>query len=63
MNSKLWLRGVLILIVLALAIPAAWAQKVTNTGPKYDQANEVKIKGVVEDIRKRQALLPELSWR
>lgn len=26
-------------------------QKVANTGPKYDTANEVKIKGVVEDIR------------
>jgi len=27
------------------------AQKVKYTGPKYDVANEVKVKGVVEEVR------------
>ncbi|HKD85589.1 MAG TPA: hypothetical protein VKB58_12635 [Terriglobales bacterium] len=27
------------------------AQKVKDTGPKYDTANEIKVKGVVEEIR------------
>ena len=39
------------LLVLVVATQAAITQKVANTGPKYDIANEVKIKGVVEDIR------------
>jgi hypothetical protein len=44
--------------VLTLATQAAFAQKVVNTGPKtvntgpkYDVASEVKVKGVIEDIR------------
>ena len=37
--------------LLVVATQAAITQKVANTGPKYDIANEVKIKGVVEDIR------------
>jgi len=40
-------------LVLALAIPAALAQKTTDTPvlPKYDPAKEVKIKGVIEDVK------------
>jgi hypothetical protein len=39
------------LAALALTAQAASTPKAANTGPKYDAANEVKIKGVVEDIR------------
>ena len=34
-----------------LLISAAWAQTASKTGPKYDVKNEVKIKGVVEEVR------------
>ena len=37
--------------VAGLLLSAAWAQTVSKTGPKYDTKNEVKIKGVVEEIR------------
>ncbi len=37
--------------LLFLSMHAAGTQKTANTGPKYDSANEIKIKGVVEDIR------------
>ena len=37
--------------MLLLATAIGFAQKVKDTGPKYDVANEVKIKGVVEEIR------------
>ena len=30
---------------------AAWAQHAAKTGPKYDTANEVKIKGVIVEVR------------
>ncbi len=43
----LWTAALLVVV----ATQAAATQKVANTGPKYDIANEVKIKGVVEDIR------------
>jgi hypothetical protein len=38
-----------ILVFLMLAVPLALAQK--QTGPKYDLANEVKIKGTVEEVK------------
>jgi DNA/RNA endonuclease YhcR with UshA esterase domain len=38
--------------LLVMATVTALAQKKpVGTGPKYDVANEVKIKGVIEDIR------------
>jgi len=37
--------------LLVIATQAALAQKNANTGPKYDLASEVKIKGVVDDVR------------
>src|SRR5579863_1765951 len=40
-------------ILLAIAVLftcSAMAQKASNTGPKYDAANQVKIKGVIDDI-------------
>jgi len=36
---------------LLLAVSSGLGQRVKDTGPKYDFANEVKIKGVVEEIR------------
>jgi DNA/RNA endonuclease YhcR with UshA esterase domain len=52
MNIVRWSKvlGTAALLILATQTILA-AQKVANTGPKYDVANEVKIKGVVEDIR------------
>lgn len=51
MNSRLWLKAVFIAAVMAWISSAAWAQHPSKTGPKYDTANEVKIKGVIEEIR------------
>jgi len=36
---------------LLLAVSSGLAQRVKDTGPKYDVANEVKIKGVVAEVR------------
>ena len=38
-------------VVMALITVPLWGQSASKTGPKYDIANEVKIKGVVEEIR------------
>ena len=39
------------IVVLSLAMSNGMAQKVAASGPKYDVANQVSIKGVVEDVR------------
>ena len=39
------------LAALILTAPLAASTKPANTGPKYDVTKEVKIKGVVQDIR------------
>lgn len=51
MRSARWFQVLASIFVLMVATQAAPTQKVTNTGPKYDIANEVKIKGVVEEVR------------
>lgn len=52
MNRKCWSKIVVVVFALFVATAAAAAtQKSASTGPKYDPANEVKIKGVVDDIR------------
>ncbi len=38
-----------LVVFLVLAVPFAVAQK--QTGPKYDVANEVKVKGSVEEVK------------
>lgn len=38
-----------LLVLLILAVPLAFAQK--EKAPKYDPANEVKIKGPVEEVK------------
>jgi len=42
--------SILCTAALMLATPIFAAQKPANTGPKYDLANEVTVKGSVEDL-------------
>lgn len=52
MSSARWLKALAAIMVLSVATQAAaMTQKIANTGPKYDTANEVKIKGVVDEVR------------
>jgi len=52
MSSARWLKALAaVVVVLSAATLAALSQKIANTGPKYDTANEVKVKGVVDDVR------------
>jgi len=51
MSSRLWSRVAVFAVVAALATASAVSQKGHDTGPKYNLAGEVRIKGVVEDIR------------
>lgn len=46
-------RALFVVTVVSSLLPVALAQKpkAKDTGPKYDAASEVKIKGVVEEIR------------
>jgi hypothetical protein len=50
MRFKLF-KGVFVSAVVGLLLSAAWAQNASKTGPKYDTKNEVKIKGVVTEVR------------
>ncbi len=51
MSYKLWLRILFSIAALSLALSYGSAQKMKDTGPKYDVGNEVKLKGVIDDIR------------
>jgi DNA/RNA endonuclease YhcR with UshA esterase domain len=52
MNFTRWSKVLAAAALLVLATELALAQKRTvDTGPKYDVANEVKVKGVIDDIR------------
>ncbi len=51
MSSARWLKALAAVVVLSVATQAAGTQKTANTGPKYDIANEVKVKGVVDEVR------------
>lgn len=50
MKAKWSLPVFLTVTVLFVCVPLGLAQKAGNTGPKYDVANQVKIKGVIDDI-------------
>lgn len=50
MKSRCGLLFVMVIALLLTGVPAAFAQK-GDTGPKYNVANQVRIKGVIEDIR------------
>jgi hypothetical protein len=51
MNCRLTSRVSPIVAVVGLLLSLASAQAPSKTGPKYDVKNEVKIKGVVEEVR------------
>ncbi|MGB8889954.1 MAG: hypothetical protein WCC87_24735 [Candidatus Korobacteraceae bacterium] len=51
MISTVWSKLAFIVATLALASPLGWAQTASKTGPQYNVASEVKVKGVIEDIR------------
>ena len=51
MNRRLCSKASFTVAVAGLLLSAAWAQTTSKTGPKYDVKNEVKIKGVVQEIR------------
>ena len=52
MNSRSWLKALFIAAVMAWISSAALGQRPgKTTGPKYDAANEVKIKGVIVEVR------------
>ena len=51
MNSRLWSKTLFIAALMACISSAAWGQHAAKTGPKYDSANEVKIKGVIVEVR------------
>jgi len=51
MTCRLCSRVSLIVTVAGLLVSAAWAQTASKTGPKYDVKNEVKFKGVVQEVR------------
>lgn len=51
MNSSLLSRVPLTAAVAGLLLSIGWAQSASKTGPKYDVKNEVRIKGVIEEVR------------
>ncbi len=51
MNSKLWSKTLFIAALVTCISSATWGQHAAKTGPKYDSANEVKIKGVILEVR------------
>jgi hypothetical protein len=51
MKSKCSFRILQVVIFAIACVTAGFAQKASNTGPKYDVANQVKVKGVVDDVR------------
>jgi hypothetical protein len=51
MRYRGWSKGLLVAATAAWLFVPLWGQGAHNTGPKYDSTKEVKIKGVIEDIR------------
>src|SRR5271165_4848277 len=51
MSSRFSSRTLFIAAASGLLLSTAWAQTANKAGPKYDVKNEVKIKGVIEEIR------------
>lgn len=51
MSLRLSWKVLLVAPVAGLLLSAVWAQSASKTGPKYDVKNEIKIKGVIEEIR------------
>jgi hypothetical protein len=51
MNSRFSLKVLFIAAIAGLLLSLAWAQTASKMAPKYDVKSEVKIKGVVEEVR------------
>jgi hypothetical protein len=51
MHGRLSITTSFVIVVLFFAVANVLAEKTKDTGPKYDAASEVKIKGVVEEVR------------
>ena len=51
MSSRFSSKALFIAAASGLLLSTAWAQTASKAGPKYDVKNEVKIKGVIEEIR------------
>ncbi len=51
MNFRFWAKTLFISLVAIWISSSAWGQHPSKTGPKYDSANEVKITGVIEEVR------------
>ena len=51
MSCRCLAKALFVAAAAGLLMSAAWAQTKSKTGPKYDVKNEVKIKGVIEEVR------------
>lgn len=51
MNCRFCWKVLFLAFALAGLASVSWGQHAAKTGPKYDTANQVKIKGVIEEIR------------
>ncbi len=51
MKFRLWSKALFVAVVVTWVSSASWSQHPSKTGPKYDLANEVKIKGVIDEVR------------
>jgi len=60
MSSRFSSRALFIAAASGLLLSTAWAQSASKAGPKYDVKNEVKIKGVIEEIRQVSGSLEDL---
>jgi hypothetical protein len=51
LEFRLWSKAVCVAVVATWISGASWAQHPAKTGPKYDMASEVKVKGVIDEVR------------
>jgi len=51
MRSTTLFRVALSAVISVLLATVSWAQKANNLGPKYDLTQEVKISGVIDEVR------------
>jgi len=51
MSSRFSSRALLVVAASGLMLSTTLAQTANKAGPKYDVKNEVKVKGVIEEIR------------
>lgn len=54
MTPKSWFKVLAILLITVFAVVSASAQA-SKTGPKYDPTKEVKIKGIVSEVKESPA--------